>query len=90
MPRRALTIALEQGKRTLAMKGLPNNITVLDLVKKIRGGQLLNIMIRAQGGSPSMIAHISFVETAAAAAFLAYFKQANIPTLGQRVSVYHC
>jgi hypothetical protein len=88
-PRRTLNIALEQGKRTLAMTGLPNEITLLDLVNRIRGGQLLSIIIRSQRGSQRKIAHISFVEPTAAATFLGYFKQANILILGQRVSVHH-
>lgn len=78
------------GQRTLAMRGLPNGTTLLDVVKSIRGGQLLNVVLRSWERSQEMVAHVSFVEAASAAAFLSYFKQASILILGKRVSAYQC
>ena len=69
--------------RTLVMKGFPSQTSLLDIVKTIRGGQLLNVYMLPR----EKLAHISFVEASAAAAFLTYSEQATILILGQKVSV---
>jgi hypothetical protein len=72
-------------QRTLLMRGLPEKATLLDVVKVVRGGQLLNIYTRYH----KQLAHISSVDASAAAAFLVCSKGTAISVLGKRVSAHY-
>jgi hypothetical protein len=72
------------GQRTLVMKGLPDRFTHLDIVRVIRGGQLLNLFVPGR----DRLARISFVDASAAQAFLTYSKRNGIYVLGKRVSFH--
>jgi hypothetical protein len=72
-------------QRTLLMEGLPDKATLLDVVKVVRGGQLLNIYIRYH----KRLAHTSFVDASAAAAFLVYSKGTAISVLSKLVSAHY-
>lgn len=65
------------------MKDLPHGATLLDVVKAIRGGQLLNVYIRPC----KKLAHVSFLDASAAAAFLNYSKRAAVLVLGKQVEL---
>jgi hypothetical protein len=69
------------GQRNSIMKGLPENPTLFDVVKVVRGGQLLNVYIRHK----ERLAHVSFVDASVAASFLVYSKGAAVSVLGKRV-----
>ena len=75
-------------KRTLVMKGVPQQATLLEIVKAIRGGQLLTLYIRQL--QHERLAHISFVDVSAAEALFFYSKRAGIYVLGKRVSSLSC
>lgn len=72
-------------QRTLVMTGLPDRFTLLDIVKTIRGGQLLNLYVPPR----ERLARISFVEANAAEAFYIHSKRHGIYVLGRRVSLPH-
>lgn len=73
--------ALKQ--RTLIMRGIPPPATLLDIVKAIRGGQLLTLYIRQL--QAERFARISFVDADRAEALFFYSKRAGIYVLGKRV-----
>ena len=70
-------------QRTLVMTGLPDRFTLLDIVKTIRGGQLLNLFVPPR----ERLARISFVEASAAEALYIHSKRNGIYVMGTRVSV---
>lgn len=75
-------------QRTLLIKNLSDRVTHKDVVDVVRGGALLDVYLRSNDRSAS----VSFVEGAAAQAFLAYAKRNDIYIHGKRVSLIllHC
>jgi len=71
-------------QRTLLIKNLSDRVTHKDIVDVVRGGALLDIYLRSNDKSAS----VSFVEGAAALAFLAYAKRNDIYIHGKRVSKF--
>ena len=69
-------------QRTLLIKNLSDRATHKDIVDVVRGGALLDVYLRANDKSAS----VSFVEGAAAQAFLAHAKRNDIYIHGKRVS----
>ena len=67
--------------RTLLLTGLSNRTTLADIIKAVRGGQLLNLYIREH----ERTATVSFVDPLAAQAFLIYAKRADLYIRGKRV-----
>lgn len=70
-------------QRTLLIKNLSDRVTHKDVVEVVRGGALLDVYLRSNDRSAS----VSFVEGAAAQAFLAYAKRNDIYIHGKRVSL---
>lgn len=69
-------------QRTLLIKNLSDRVAHKDIVDVVRGGALLDVYLRSNDRSAS----VSFLEGAAAQAFLAYAKRNDIYIHGKRVS----
>jgi len=70
-------------QRTILIKNLSDRVTHKDIVDVVRGGAVLDIYIRSTDKSAS----VSFVEGAAAQAFMSYAKRNDIYIHGKRVEV---
>ena len=69
-------------QRTILIKNLSDRITHKDIADIVRGGAVLDIYLRPTDRSAS----VSFVEGAAAQAFMNYAKRNDIYIRGKRVS----
>ena len=69
-------------QRTILIKNLSDRVTHKDIVEVVRGGAVLDIYLRSTDRSAS----VSFVEGAAAQAFMTYAKRNDIYIHGKRVS----
>ena len=70
-------------QRTILIKNLSDRVTHKDIVDIVRGGAVLDIYLRSNDRSASL----SFVEGAAAQAFMNYAKRNDIYIHGKRVSL---
>ncbi|EAW13920.1 RNA-binding protein [Aspergillus clavatus NRRL 1] len=70
-------------QRTLFIRGLPDRVTLRDIIDAVRGGALLHVYLRARDHT----ANVSFVDPAAAQEFLQYTRSFGLYLAGKRVEV---
>lgn len=81
--RSADSVSTPPVQRTVFIRGLSDRATHQDVVDAVRGGALLHLYVRARDHA----AYVSFVEPAAAAAFLQHAKTHGCYIAGKRVEV---
>jgi hypothetical protein len=74
----------KHAKRTIHLLNLPEGITYQDLTDNIRGGMLLEVLIRSD-----RVAAVSFLEEDAATAYFQHVKRNDLYIKAKRVSTSH-